>query len=136
MQSHLRREGLSAKEEAVLEATDSEAPFAEIEELGALVSEGRERGYLTFEEIAACLEEVEVTKEQVQELHSHLEEHGVEVVSEDGKPVRSGGEPASGDKRPTVPKQVEIDLTVEPSLDSLRLYLRSIGPVDLLTAAE
>jgi RNA polymerase primary sigma factor len=38
---------------------------------------------------------------------------------------------------PAVPQQAkrpEIDLTVEPSLDSLRLYLRSIGRVDLLTA--
>ena len=136
MQSHLRREGLSAKEEAVLEATDSDAPFAEIEELGALVSEGRERGYLTFEEIAACLEEVEVTKEQLHELHSHLEEHGVEVVSGDGKPM-PGPEPGgASDKDPSAPKKVEIDLTVEPSLDSLRLYLRSIGRVGLLTAFE
>ena len=30
----------------------------------------------------------------------------------------------------------EIDLTVEPSLDSLRLYLRSIGRVQLLTAEQ
>jgi RNA polymerase primary sigma factor len=30
----------------------------------------------------------------------------------------------------------ELDLTVEPNLDSLRLYLRSIGKVELLTAAE
>src|SRR3954454_16551677 len=109
-----------------------------IKELRSLASEGRERGYLTFEEIAACLEEVEGTKEQVQELHSHLEEHGVEVVSQDGKPVAgaSGGENPAADKDPTVPKKVEIDLTVEPSLDSLRLYLRSIGRVGLLTAFE
>jgi RNA polymerase primary sigma factor len=129
---------LSAKEEVVLEATEADAPFADIEELGALVAEGRERGYLTFEEIAACLEEVEVTKEQLTELHSHLEEHGVEVVSQDGKPVTAIGEPAAnGDKGdPTAPKKVEIDLTVEPSLDSLRLYLRSIGRVGLLTAFE
>ncbi|HEY2140568.1 MAG TPA: sigma-70 family RNA polymerase sigma factor [Solirubrobacteraceae bacterium] len=33
-------------------------------------------------------------------------------------------------------KKAEVDLTVEPSLDSLRLYLRSIGRVPLLTAAE
>ena len=32
--------------------------------------------------------------------------------------------------------KAELDLTVEPSLDSLRLYLRSIGRVALLTAAE
>ena len=129
---------MSAKEEAVLEATEPDAPFADIEELGTLVAEGRERGYLTFEEIATCLEEVEVTKEQLQELHSHLEEHGVEVVAQDGKPMTAIGEPGSnGDKSdPSVSKKVEIDLTVEPSLDSLRLYLRSIGRVGLLTAYE
>jgi RNA polymerase primary sigma factor len=33
-------------------------------------------------------------------------------------------------------KQAEVDLTVDPSLDSLRLYLRSIGRVPLLTAEE
>jgi len=35
---------------------------------------------------------------------------------------------------PISPKKPELDLTVEPSLDSLRLYLRSIGRVPLLTA--
>jgi RNA polymerase primary sigma factor len=71
----------------------------------------------------------------VQELHAHLLEHGVEVVSQDGKPVPAH-DAASADKDPTAPKKVEIDLTVEPSLDSLRLYLRSIGRVGLLTAYE
>jgi len=33
-------------------------------------------------------------------------------------------------------KRAEVDLTVEPSLDSLRLYLRAIGRVPLLTAEE
>ena len=33
-------------------------------------------------------------------------------------------------------KRPEVDLTVEPSLDSLRLYLRSIGRVPLLSAEE
>ncbi len=127
---------MSAKEEAVLESAEPDAPFADIEELGALVSEGRERGYLTFEEIAACLEEVEVTKEQVQELHAHLEEHGVEVLSQDGKPMAALESSSSADKDSSVSKKVEIDLTVEPSLDSLRLYLRSIGRVGLLTAVE
>ena len=39
-------------------------------------------------------------------------------------------------RRAPAPKKPEIDLTVEPSLDSLRLYLRSIGRVDLLTADQ
>jgi RNA polymerase primary sigma factor len=104
----------------------ADAPFLEIEELRALVVEGRERGFLTFEEIAACLEEVEVTKEQVRDLHLHLMDAGVDVVSSEGR----------ADAVPQAPKRPEIDLTVEPSLDSLRLYLRSIGRVELLTAEQ
>jgi RNA polymerase primary sigma factor len=127
--------GLSAKEDVgVLEPTEADAPFSEVEELQVLVTEGRERGYLSYEEIAACLEEVEVTKEQVQELHAHLVEHGVEIV-QDGKPV-TPDQPFPAEKDPSLPKKVEIDLTVEPSLDSLRLYLRSIGRVGLLTAEQ
>jgi hypothetical protein len=38
----------------------AEARFMDIEELRGLAVEGRERGFLTFEEIAACLEEGEV----------------------------------------------------------------------------
>ena len=62
-------------------------PFADSEELRGLIALGRERGFLTFEQIASTLEEVEVTKEQVSALHAHLVEHGVEVVAEDGKPA-------------------------------------------------
>jgi len=130
--------GLSAKEDVgvgVLEPTEADAPFSEVEELQVLVTEGRERGYLTYEEIAQCLEEVEVTKEQVQELHTHLVEHGVEIVSQDGKPM-TPDQPFPAEKDLALPKKVEIDLTVEPSLDSLRLYLRSIGRVGLLTAEQ
>src|SRR5204862_2321102 len=104
-------------------------PDLEHDELRTLVAEGRERGYLTFEEIAACLEEVEVTKEQVRDLHVYLVDSGVEIVAADGARPPAVAQSAA-------PKKPEIDLTVEPSLDSLRLYLRSIGRVDLLTADQ
>jgi RNA polymerase primary sigma factor len=109
-----------------------ENPIAEIEELRGLVALGRERGYLTFEQIATTLEEVEITKEQVTQLHAHLVEHGVDVIAEDGVSAykEQRGSESNGAKKE------ELDLTVEPSLDSLRLYLRSIGQVDLLTAAQ
>ncbi len=131
---------MSIKHEgAALLEVPSDAPFLESEELRNLVAEGRDRGSLTFDEIATCLEEVEVTKEQVQALHAHLVENGVDVVAADGvRPTAAvpDGQPASSDAQPVQPKKAQIDLTVEPSLDSLRLYLRSIGRVDLLTADE
>jgi len=112
---------------------DSDAQPMEPQELQALVALGRERGYLTFEQIAATLEEVEVTKEQVTGLHAHLVEHGVEVIAEDGVSAYKEQRAESSNGQA---KSQELDLTIEPSLDSLRLYLRSIGRVDLLTAGQ
>jgi RNA polymerase primary sigma factor len=133
--------GRTIKNEVLLA---DEAPIYELDELRPLISDGQERGFLTFDEIATALEEVEVTKEQVQELHAYLSDQGIDVVGADGKQVSSEGarveaaaaarkEGAAGGN-PDTPKKPELDLTVEPSLDSLRLYLRSIGRVPLLTA--
>jgi RNA polymerase primary sigma factor len=133
---------LTDKDEGVgLLEEPAEAAVLDIEELRTLAAEGRERGYLTFEEIATCLEEVEVTKEQVVEFRAHLLDSGVEIVADGERPAGGllavpsdgdGAEPAGS----SAAKKPELDLTVEPSLDSLRLYLRSIGRVELLTAAQ
>jgi RNA polymerase primary sigma factor len=126
---------LTDKHHAVaLLADASETPLFDIEEVRGLVTEGRERGYLTFEEISTSLEEVELTKEQVTEFHAHLQENGVEIVASEDRPA--GLIEIAGDGAQPAPKKPQIDLTVEPSLDSLRLYLRSIGRVDLLTADQ
>ncbi len=122
-----------------------ETPIVELDELRPLIAAGQERGWLSFAEIEACLEEVEVGKEQLAELHGWLDEHGIVVVGADGAPtarqedvhagegVAEDGAVADGlaARRPP-----QLDLTVEPSLDSLRLYLRSIGRVALLTAEQ
>ena len=119
-----------------------EAPIVELDELRPMIAEGQERGFLTIAQIQACLEEVEVTKEQVQELHAYLDEHGIAVMEADGRLAKSeGGSVEASAQSAAAPdpeqrKKVEVDLTVEPSLDSLRLYLRSIGRVNLLTAEQ
>ena len=118
-----------------------EAPIHELDELRVLIADGQERGFLTFDDITTALEEVDVTKEQVQELHAYLSEQGIDVVGSDGRQASSDGarveavaEARKQGPGAEVPKKPELDLTVEPSLDSLRLYLRSIGRVPLLTA--
>ncbi len=121
----------SAQDQAALE--HGEAALPDSDDLRALIVQGRERGYLTFEEITGALEEVEVTKEQVRDLHSYLIEHGVDVIAQDGLTAYKEGKEEG---QPGQQKKPELDLTVEPSLDSLRLYLRSIGRVELLTADQ
>ncbi|HLL86494.1 MAG TPA: sigma-70 family RNA polymerase sigma factor [Thermoleophilaceae bacterium] len=112
------------------------------DELQLLIASGQERGYVRLEEVAACLAEVEVTREQVHALYAHLTEQGIELHATDGKAVggnegvedgRASAEDGPGGRANEAP---ELDLTVEPSLDSLRLYLRSIGRVGLLTSQQ
>src|SRR5215211_1634536 len=103
----------------------------EIEELQKLVTEGQEKGFLSYDEIVAGLEEVDLTKEQIEDFYTYLIDHGVELVEHKGPPHEQPSL-AEDDSKPA-PK---LDLTVEPSLDSLRLYLREIGKVALLTADQ
>jgi RNA polymerase primary sigma factor len=93
---------------------------------GGLVAAGRERGYVTVEQVAAALEEVELGEEGIRELHSQLADAGVEVIGDS-----AAGENGSSDAPPVASAP---ELTVDPGVDSLRLYLHAIGQVSLLTA--
>ena len=106
----------------------------DVEELHKLVTEGQEKGFLSYDEIVAGLEEVDLTKEQIEDFYTYLIDHGVELVEgvEHKAPPHEQPSLAEDDPKPA-PK---LDLTVEPSLDSLRLYLREIGKVALLTADQ
>jgi RNA polymerase primary sigma factor len=138
----------------------------EMEELQGMIAAARERGFLSAATIRSAVEEAELSSEQTQDLFSYLEEHGVEILevedsgpellaTGEGKdnaiavadPAVAGAEEPDEDDTPAethevgarlqeLKKPVEIDLTVEQSLDSLRLYLRAIGRVPLLCSAE
>jgi RNA polymerase primary sigma factor len=107
----------------------------EIEELQKLVETGKEKGFLTYDEIVTGLEEVELTKEQVEDFYTHLIEHNIELVEGEQHKTPPHEQPVPEDDKPAAATP-KLDLSVEPSLDSLRLYLREIGKVSLLTADQ
>jgi len=87
----------------------------------ALVRQGQEAGFLTQEEIALALDELELETAQFDEFYQALEELHIEVL--EVAPV----------DRP------ELDLEPEShdvSTDALQLFLKDIGRVALLTAAQ
>ena len=110
-----------------------EISLPEVEELQKLVQEGLEKGVLNYDEIASGLDEVELSKEQVEDFYTYLIDHGVELVEGETHKHPPHEQPNLADEEIKTPK---LDLTVEPSLDSLRLYLREIGKVPLLTADQ
>jgi RNA polymerase primary sigma factor len=107
----------------------------DVEELHKLVAEGKEKGFLSYDEIVTGLEDVELSKEQTEDFYTYLVEHGVDLVEgEQHKAPPHEQAPAEDEKAAAATPK--LDLTVEPSLDSLRLYLREIGKVQLLTADQ
>ena len=104
----------------------------DVEELHKLVQDGTEKGFLTYDEIVAGLEEVELTKEQIEDFYTYLIDHSIELMEGETHKHPPHEQPALAEEE----KGPKLDLTVEPSLDSLRLYLREIGKVPLLTADQ
>jgi RNA polymerase primary sigma factor len=99
-----------------------EAPIFEMDELRQLIADGQEKGVLTIDQITAALEEVEVSKEQVTELHSYLVDQGIEVVTADGKIATSENgkmEAAAEARASQQPDSMEptIGVKEEPELD-------------------
>jgi len=100
------------------------------EELRVLIVAGRKQGYLTYEAIAKAVSDLDVSRSQIEELHAHLTEQGIEVITKEDATSRNPVEETA-----TPPPPV-ADAGTEANLDSLRLYLRSIGQVELLNAAQ
>jgi RNA polymerase primary sigma factor len=104
----------------------------DVEELHKLVQDGQEKGFLTYDEIVVGLEEVDLSKEQIEDFYTYLIDHSIELVEGEQHKHPPHEQPALAEEE----KGPKLDLSVEPSLDSLRLYLREIGKVPLLTADQ
>jgi RNA polymerase primary sigma factor len=111
-----------------------ETALPEVEELHKLVEQGQEKGFLTYDEIAKAVEDVDLTKEQLEDFTTYLIDHSIELVEGEQHKALPHEQPIVAPEE--VAAAPKLDLTVEPSLDSLRLYLREIGKVPLLTADQ
>jgi RNA polymerase primary sigma factor len=102
----------------------SPSDVLEIEEARGLLEAAQAAGRVSAEEIALSLDELELEPAQVEDVYRALEELQVEIV--DARATE------------TDPKEeARLDQTVrEVSTDALQLFLKDIGKVELLTAAE
>src|ERR687888_1071351 len=111
-ETHLSEEGERARSMSIAE-------LLETDEAKGLLESGRASGSLSTEEITLALSELELDAAQIDDFYHALEELQIDVVTD-------------GNDDEEEPRAETREITT----DSLQLFLKDIGKVDLLTAAQ
>jgi RNA polymerase primary sigma factor len=105
----------------------------------SLINLGKERGFLLFDEVNEILPPAEHTAEEIDDLFSTVERHGIhihqDVADAAARTVPEVAEPAGFDHI-VVLAETDPDLAAGPpdkAMDPVRTYLREMGTVPLLT---
>ncbi|HUZ62624.1 MAG TPA: RNA polymerase sigma factor RpoD [Acetobacteraceae bacterium] len=102
-----------------------------------LIAKGKERGYITFDELNAVLPSDQNSSEQIEDVMANLNEMGIQVV--EGEETEEGEAPAVKAAAPEGAEEEEEqagnvdEASVGRTDDPVRMYLREMGSVELLS---
>ncbi len=104
-----------------------------------MLARGKERGYVTYDELNAVLPQDQVSSEQIEDTMAMLSEMGINVVEADEEPEGANEEEEEKEKEKEVEEPAGFAETttatteVERTDDPVRMYLREMGSIELLS---
>jgi RNA polymerase primary sigma factor len=116
-----------------------DAPLIELNDasIKKLIARAKRRGVITYDELNEALPSGEMSPDQIEDIQTALSEMGVQIVESDEDavdpeepPVDEVDEPDPVGDAPLVEKRKE---TIERTDDPVRMYLREMGAVELLS---
>jgi RNA polymerase primary sigma factor len=119
------------------ETTEVEGgPAANRVEVKALLDRGREKGFLTYDEVNDALPTDIVSSDQIDDVMSMFGENDIEIVDDATKvklPEAKPPEPEAAEKEEEEERDDDFDAGYAKGNDPVRMYLRKMGSVSLLT---
>ena len=126
---------------------DDDAPLIDLNEasIKKLMTKGKKKGYITYDELNAALPSGEMSPDQIEDIQTALSEMGVQIVENDEEAEAEAeqdaeveemqvGEGAKKDaKKTAAATPAKKTTTGDRTDDPVRMYLREMGAVELLS---
>ena len=105
--------------------------------INELLDKGKKNGFLSYQEIADKFYNIDLDKDQVESLYDLFIASGIEIVSESEGSQAGAGDKAEKKKSKDKGDNFEENMSKNVAVDDpVRMYLKEIGKVNLLTADE
>ncbi len=122
---------------------NDDAPLIDLNEssIKKMIAKAKRKGYITYDELNEALPSDQMSPDQIEDIQTAISEMGVQIVESDEDaqdddndgPEEIAADDSDADEKKNVPEKKKATSTGERTDDPVRMYLREMGAVELLS---